>query len=308
MEQSPTRSRMKNARRPNFPRHGTSKKERGGIVLSEIASNTKPCACTETAGEIVEHRRLAGLELYESVYARGLMLGRHHHAHAYLSYVMDGHYTETYQGSSAECGAGSIRFLPAGEIHSNAYADGARCLLVKLPAETLDHVRNHARIIERPGRIGGPKAEWLARRLQSEFRQRDTAASLAIEGIVLEILAEGVREAMNGSRSAPRWLQRAKELIQENFLAVPSLGELAGEVGVHPVHLSREFRRYFDCTVGEYMRKLRVNHAEHLLARTATPLVEIASVCGFADQSHFSSTFKRAVGVTPARFREMHSA
>ena len=43
------------------------------------------------------------------------------------------------------------------------------------------------------------------------------------------------------------------------------------------------------------------------LASTNTPLAEIANVCGFADQSHFSSTFKRTVGLTPARYREMHS-
>jgi AraC family transcriptional regulator len=236
------------------------------------------------------------------------MLGRHQHSDAYLSYVMDGHYTETYQGSSVECGPGTIRFLPAGEVHSNAYNDGARCLLVKLSPVTLEHVREHARVIDRPGRVAGPKAEWLARRLQTEFRQRDSAASLAIEGIVLEILAEGVRATANGYRSAPRWLQRAKEMIQSDFLAVPSLTAIATEVGVHPVHLSREFRRYFDCTVGEYMRRLRIDHAEHLLAHTSTPLIEIASVCGFADQSHFSSTFKRTVGVTPARFREMHTS
>ncbi len=90
------------------------------------------------------------------------------------------------------------------------------------------------------------------------------------------------------------------------FLEVPSLAEIAHAAGVHPVHLSREFRRYFDVTVGEYMRKLRTDHAAHLLAASAMPLAEIADVCGFADQSHFSSTFKRTVGMTPARFREMH--
>jgi AraC family transcriptional regulator len=274
-------------------------------VLSELALNTNPCACTEIAGDVVQRRRLGDMELSESVYPRGLMLGRHQHSHAYLSYVMEGHYTETYQGASAEAVTGALRFLPPGEIHSNAYTDGARCLLVKLSPFTLEHLREHARIIDRPGPISSPKAEWLARRLQSEFRQRDTASALAIEGIVLEILAEGVRASTNGYRNTPRWLQRAKEMIQSDFLSVPSLTEIAAQAGVHPVHLSREFRRYFDCTVGDYMRKLRVDHAEHLLANTNTPLAEIANICGFADQSHFSSTFKRTLGVTPARFREM---
>jgi AraC family transcriptional regulator len=292
----------------NLLHAGTSKKQHGGNVLSELALNQNACACTEIAGDVVQRCRLGTLELVESVYPRGLMLGRHQHSHAYLGYVMEGHYTETYQGTSAEATPGTIRFLPAGEIHSNAYNDGARCLLVRLSPFSLDHLREHARIIEQPGRIASPKAEWLARRLHSEFRQRDTAAALAIEGLVLEILAEGVRSTTNSYKSTPRWLQRAREMIQSNFLSVPSLTEIAAQVGVHPVHLSREFRRYFECTVGDYMRKLRIDHAEHLLVNTNTPLAEIANICGFADQSHFSSTFKRTLGVTPARFREMHKS
>ena len=55
----------------------------------------------------------------------------------------------------------------------------------------------------------------------------------------------------------PEVVVRAKDMIQAKFLDVPSLTDIANASGVHPVHLSREFRRYFDCTVGEYMRKLR---------------------------------------------------
>ncbi len=86
---------------------------------------------------------------------------------------------------------------------------------------------------------------------------------------------------------------------------MPSLSEIAGAAGVHPVHLSREFRRFYACTVSDFMRKLRIEHASHLLADTETPLAEIAMICGFADQSHFSAVFKREVGLTPSRFRNV---
>ncbi len=279
----------------------------GGNVLSDINSFIKPCACTEPAGEVISRRRLSNLELRESVYPRGLALARHSHSQSYLSFIIDGHYTETYQNSSAFCGNGTLRFLPAGEVHSNAYEDGARCLLVQLQPIALDHLRDYAQVLERPGQIASPKAEWLGRRLYTEFRQRDSAAAMAIEGIILEILAEGMRSAESSSRNAPKWLHRAKDMIHSHFLDVPSLTDIARAAGVHPVHLSREFRRYFDCTVGDYVRKLRIDHASHLLVNSHTPLAEIANVCGFADQSHFSSTFKKTVGMTPARFRDMHN-
>ena len=283
----------------------------GGNVFQQLAPipTSIPSAClhTDPAGETVDRRRFPNLELRETVYARGLRLPRHSHSLAYLSYVIEGRYVESRGGSSELCGTGTVRFLPAGEIHSNVYDDGARCLLVGLQSGIVERLREHARILDAPGQVASPKAEWLAKRLYSEFRQRDSAASIAIEGLVLEILAEGVRSTEGQSRNAPRWLHRAKDMINSQFLDVPSLTDIAREAGVHPVHLSREFRRYFDCTVGDYMRKLRVDHASHLLANTRTALADIANICGFADQSHFSSTFKKAVGVTPARFREMHS-
>ncbi len=275
-------------------------------MLLEKNSADGLCPCSETAGHVTGRRDLLNFELRETVYSRGLNLGLHRHASAYLSYVIEGSYTESYQGSSAVCGAGSVRFLPAHEVHANHYDEGARCLLVELEPHALARLREHGQVLESPGEIGGSQASMLARRLYSEFRQRDDAASIAIEGLVLEILAEGLRSAGAPSRNPPRWLMRARDMIDARFLEVPSLTDIAKASGVHPVHLSREFRRYFDVTVGEYMRKLRIEHASRLLAGGETPLAEIADVCGFADQSHFSSTFKRTVGLTPARFREMH--
>lgn len=255
----------------------------------------------------MQRRLLPRLELRESVYYPGLALPKHSHSHSYLSYVVEGNYVEYYPGRPpADCAAGALRFLPAGEVHSNAYRDGARCLLVRLHPSTMDHLREAGNVLQAPGRIDGPKAEWMANRLYTEFGERDTAAALAIEGIVLELLAEGARSNGGLSRNVPKWLARAREAIHAQFLETPSLAELARAAGVHPVHLAREFRRYFNCTVGEYMRKLRIEHASRLLAKTETPLADIATLCGFADQSHFSSTFKRSTGITPAKFRALH--
>ncbi len=78
--------------------------------------------------------------------------------------------------------------------------------------------------------------------------------------------------------------------------------------GVHRVHLSREFRRHFSITVGEFLRRKRVEHACHLVSKTNEPLADVAMTCGFSDQSHFSATFRRQVGLTPGRFRQMAQA
>ena len=83
----------------------------------------------------------------------------------------------------------------------------------------------------------------------------------------------------------------------------PSLAELAAGVGVHPVTLARAFRRTFGCTIGEYLRRLRIERAAEQLATGTQPLAEIALAAGFADQSHFSNVFRRRVGMSPSAYR-----
>jgi AraC family transcriptional regulator len=78
---------------------------------------------------------------------------------------------------------------------------------------------------------------------------------------------------------------------------------LASAVGVHPVHLARSFREAHGASVGEYLRRLRVEFAQREVLRTDAPLSEIALSAGFCDQSHFGRTFKRHTGVTPAQAR-----
>ena len=103
---------------------------------------------------------------------------------------------------------------------------------------------------------------------------------------------------------APQWLKRAREIVETRFLEPLSLAEIATAVGVHLVHLSREFHRYNRCTVGELIRRRRVEHACDLLAHSDLSLAEIALACGFSDQSHFSMMFKRHTGITPSKFRK----
>lgn len=253
-------------------------------------------------------RLVPGFRVIEAHYPAGLELIRHFHSHAYLSYVLEGPYAEAYgSASSAICAPQVLRYLPPEQTHSNVFENGSRCLLVEVDREALKRVEDHARALDRPGEIQGLASMWLAQRLWHEFRQDDELALVSIEGILLEMLAEGARHAGESGPVAviPRWLRIAREYLEANFLHPISLAEIAGAAGVHRVHLSREFRRYFSTTVGEFLRRRRIEHACHLVSTTNTALAEIAMTCGFSDQSHFSATFRRQIGLTPARFRQM---
>jgi AraC family transcriptional regulator len=59
-------------------------------------------------------------------------------------------------------------------------------------------------------------------------------------------------------------------------------------------------------TVGEYLRRLRVEYTGRELSGSNRPLVDIGLDAGFSDQSHFTRTFKRVTGLTPAAYRSLH--
>jgi AraC-like DNA-binding protein len=71
----------------------------------------------------------------------------------------------------------------------------------------------------------------------------------------------------------------------------------------HHVHLAREFRRHFGCTIGQFMRQRRVEFGSHRLTASTDSLAEIAFDAGFADQSHFANVFRGLVGMSPGAFR-----
>jgi AraC family transcriptional regulator len=74
---------------------------------------------------------------------------------------------------------------------------------------------------------------------------------------------------------------------------------------VHPTHLARAFRARHGVSVGEYGRRVRVAWASAELAASDRPLAMIAAQAGFADQGHFTRLFRRYVGTTPSRYREL---
>jgi AraC family transcriptional regulator len=160
---------------------------------------------------------------------------------------------------------------------------------------------------ERPADFHGGRLAILAAHLYQEFREQGLATPLAMEGLVLEMLAEAARSSRPRSEpELPHWLRQATSLLHDRFSENLSLADIAAAVAIHPIHLVRTFRRFHRSTVGEYLRRLRVDFASRQLATTDTPLAAVALASGFADQSHFTKAFKRVTGLTPARYRAVY--
>jgi AraC-like DNA-binding protein len=260
---------------------------------------------TGLSGTVLKQREIPCFFLSECIYPLGLSLSPHRHSQAYLSFVLTGSYREKYADRECTCSEGALRFLPPGQLHGNHFDSSVRCLLVRIDPQALDRLGDHAPVLSTPGEVSGLASSWLANRMYREFLASDDIAPLAMEGVLLEILAESARAIGDGGAHAPIWLRRVREALEDSYLLAPSLAELAAIGGVHPVHLSREFRKHYETTIGEFIRKRRIEHACHLLANSDKSLSEIALTCGFSDQSHFCAMFKSHTSLTPAKFRDM---
>lgn len=103
----------------------------------------------------------------------------------------------------------------------------------------------------------------------------------------------------------PQWRYNFDKIISEHTSNKPSLTSIARRLNVHPVTLSREFPKYYDCTFGEYVRQLRHEKALSLLAKKSMPISDIAEYCGFSDPGNFIRCFKRLKGITPDAYRKL---
>jgi AraC family transcriptional regulator len=109
-----------------------------------------------------------------------------------------------------------------------------------------------------------------------------------------------------GSASAgkpPPWLRATRDFLHANACTYLTRIEIAREAGRHEIYLAREFRRFFGCSVGTYMRRLRIERAEQLLSQPQPSISEIALCCGFASHSHLCREFKARFGVSPSEYR-----
>jgi len=116
-----------------------------------------------------------------------------------------------------------------------------------------------------------------------------------------------VRHGEQARAGAPRdagmaRLLRVKDYIRAHFERELTVTELAGVAGLSRAHLTRAFTAAMHTPPHVYLNAVRIAHAKALM-QAGTPLAQVASDCGFADQSHFARRFKGSTGVAPAQWR-----
>ena len=245
------------------------------------------------------------MRLVEHSWPENVSTSAEHRHTAHICFLAHGAMEERRGGSSVWRVAPNVRISPAGDAHACCYGNaGGRCLVIEpiadlrgdddMPAPREPTIVQDKRMVE------------LAARAYREMRGSSphSVSGLVIESIALEVLAQSARrERRRADRCPPAWLTHVQDYLRADLAVVADLETLARVAGVHRVHVARAFRDHLGCTVGDYVRRLRVQRACELLTATSLSLPDVAVRAGFFDQSHMTRVVKRFLGTTPAALR-----
>ncbi|MDA8221644.1 PocR ligand-binding domain-containing protein [Desulfosporosinus sp.] len=98
-------------------------------------------------------------------------------------------------------------------------------------------------------------------------------------------------------------VKNARDFIMENYALPLTVTDVAQHLFVSSSHLSRLFREELDCTINDYLTRVRVEQAVEIMKRPEFSVAQVSKAVGFQNQSYFSKVFRKYIGVTPLTYK-----
>jgi AraC family transcriptional regulator len=216
---------------------------------------------------------------------------------------MEGSYGERYGRQDRQFRPFTLHFRPAGVPHQDEVGpNGVRFFEIEVRPSWRNRLADCSAALDvARDDCNGGELLWLGMKLFREI-QGVAADDLSVESLLTELMAAAARMPRENNYR-PAWLGRIIERLAVEYSERLTLDDLSREAGVHPVHLSRVFRKCVGEGIGEYVHRLRVRAACEQILEPETSIAEVSVALGFSDQSHFTRAFRRVTGMTPSAFR-----
>ena len=163
--------------------------------------------------------------------------------------------------------------------------------------------------LEFSNRAGTEECKRIYGKIVTEIKAENEFKDAGIRSAVLELMVYISRNfsvpVTGGNRAngeVNENIQLAIGYIRSHLDRSLSLDELADEVGLSKFYFAREFKRVTGITVVSYINRLRCRNAGRLLAKRDCTIHEAALKCGFENDSYFSKTFRKYMGVLPSDY------
>jgi AraC family transcriptional regulator len=262
---------------------------------------------TEFRGDPVCHNDFGGIALHASRFRPLAHIDRHRHNDAYACFLAGGPLQEQVGGRSWNHRSLTLVVHPAGEEHEDRFEGPGFCVNLKITSAWIKaNLDNLTSWTERRAFDRGPKLFQGLHLFRLYNRQGLGSVSLDLEELAGELLS--VDGAIAPCGSVPARISRVVERLEAEPALPPRLTECARLADVHPVYLARAFRKAYGMSLGEYQRQAKLRRAVNLLTSTGLAISDIASDCGFFDQSHLTKLLRRSTGLTPNELRRSYGA
>ncbi|MBW7673963.1 helix-turn-helix domain-containing protein [Chryseobacterium chendengshani] len=259
----------------------------------------------EFYGQTNKTINLEGITLTDTVYTHD-RVDWHYHENAYFTFILQGNVIEGNKKEIYSCSAGDLLFHNWQEPHYNIKPEGfTRGFHIEIEKNWFDELDFSTSNLQGSMKIVNLDLKFLLHQIFRETKADDLTSQLSIQSLLLEILSEMLQEDKTQSHKNPVWVSEINQILNDQFSDHLTLNYLAKIIDIHPVHLSRDFSKYFNSGLGEYIRKLKVQKSLQLISQKKQDLTTIAFDCGFSDQSHFTRCFKEINGITPSQYRKI---
>ena len=278
----------------------------GALCLTLVKSGTlaKPMRRIGWVyGQVQDRLDLDGASLFETTHRRRTEVPIHEHEFPYLALLINGKYREPSSRGDSHFVPFSAVYHPEYTRHAGVVEEhGCRFFTLELEpcwVRKMGAKLPHDSVFD----WHGQRFLWLMLRLFREYRDEESRFSLTMESLKLEALAALGQSKNDGDKEPASAWPRLREKMHDSFREPLRIGDLAGAAGVHPVHAARLFRRRTGLTPGEYLQRLRAQHACRLMQQPGRSLCEISYDSGFCDQSHMNRVLRRFAQCSPGTIR-----
>ncbi len=139
------------------------------------------------------------------------------------------------------------------------------------------------------------------KQISGELRTKNLNCEHIVASMLYNLLARLPRYLKNDDNAYER-IADIVEIFNRNFTSINNTTIYAKQCGLSPTHFIRLFKKCIGITPKQYILKLRMEKAQHLLTTTDMKIHEIATECGFETPLYFSRLFHQYYGVPPTQF------
>ena len=222
----------------------------------------------------------------------------HWHDRAQLTFQLAGRLNESIDNREYDSLGSAIGYKPAGSIHVDRWGSGGALLL------TASMTEERTSELLKSAAIGwSPNGELQATtRLIQLLTQAPVSDHIDILFDLFALACPG--RTVSSEQEPPIWLKRVREAIADDP-AEAKIDDIADISGLHRVHLSRQFRKFFGTSPSVFRRNQMAARLVGQLAGTDAPIIHCAHNAGYFDQSHAARSLRTEIGLNLSQTRDL---